>query len=128
MMEINTTTDMFKLEILQKEVNVWNEGSEVVGGDYLRTTDVEMSKDFYSDKITLDKIIEEINELLCVKVTRENFEFENEGLGTFDIFENGDGIQDEKGKYLAMYSFVVTPIVESLDLEEMFKKELTTKR
>ena len=125
MLEIKETTDMFRLEILQKEVNVWNEGSEVVGGDYLRTTDVNMCKDFISDKITLKKIIEEINELLCVKVTHENFEFENEALGSFDIYENGDGIQDENGKYLAMYTFVVTPIVESLDLEEMFKKDLT---
>ena len=125
MLEIKETTDMFRLEILQKEVNVWNEGSEVVGGDYLRTTDVEMSKDFFSDKITLNKIIKEINKLLCVKVTHENFEFENEALGSFDIYENGDGIQDENGKYLAMYTFVVTPIVESLDLEEMFKKDLT---
>lgn len=114
----STIQHVFKLEVINKEVNKWDNGL----GKYLYALPLDYGCEFYSKCITLNEIVIGLNELLDIHITKEALNFDCDEVGTFNVLEDEDGREDNKGSFIAMYSFTVTPIVSGLDLEQLFER------
>lgn len=111
----------YKLTIIDKMVTLFNEEHQDWSGETF-TIDVEnvFSTDFETEKLSIENIVKAVNDCVGLQLETEDLFFENGQQGEFAIIENGEGIEDKKGKFLADYSFTIEPTSEPLNLEKLF--------
>lgn len=110
----------FELRIVDAMVTEFNEDTQDWSGrEYSKRVDIATTFET-KDLMESDIILALSNHFYDSQLTTSDLFFANGTYASFNRVENGDGNNDENGKFLVDYYFTVTPICASIDLENKF--------
>lgn len=113
----------YRLKVVEKIITKYNEeyqdwsGRETAEISYEETT-------FAAEHLTMDDILTALKQLFDYEFTNSDIFFINGIHGTFALVENENSEPDEDGKFLVDYFFTIAPIIEPVDLEKFFEKDM----
>lgn len=108
---------MFKIVISGGFVTEFNDSSQDWSGETFYKSVSLTSSNFST--LSLENIIQHLKATAYVDLAEGDLFLDNGIEGQFSVVENSEGFQDDKGRYLCTYSFMVIPVAEPINLEAL---------